>query len=118
MSIHDETWDRPICEFCKKEIPYGEKRQHRHGSCLAAKPKVYKLKLNWEIQDDDSIDAYIWNGHFLSIQNNGEDFFNIEHYDRHGNELGGICGAETIEAAKIEAENWLDEQLKLFMVQE
>jgi hypothetical protein len=34
MSIHDETWDRPICDFCGKEIPYGEKLSHRRKECL------------------------------------------------------------------------------------
>ncbi len=34
MSVHDETWDRPICEFCQKEIPYGEKLSHRRKECL------------------------------------------------------------------------------------
>ncbi len=44
--------------------------------------KTYKLNLIWE-EIDNSIDAYIWDGHFLSIQNNGEDFYNVEHYDQH-----------------------------------
>lgn len=34
MSINDETWDRPICEFCQKEIPYGMAFEHIYGNCL------------------------------------------------------------------------------------
>ena len=34
MSIHDETWDRPICEHCKKQIPYGEVLSHRRKECM------------------------------------------------------------------------------------
>jgi len=117
MSIHDETWDCPICEHCHKEVPYGEMRKHRHVACVAPKEKTYKLNLNWETQDDGSIDVNIWDGHFLSIEFNGEDFYNVEHYNQHGNEIEGICGAETVEAAKINAEKWLDEQLLRFMVE-
>lgn len=28
MSIHDETWDRPICPYCKKIIKYGKFDEH------------------------------------------------------------------------------------------
>ena len=28
MSIHDETWDRPICEHCNQEIVYGGRTNH------------------------------------------------------------------------------------------
>lgn len=38
MSIQDETWDRPICEFCNKEIPYGQNSLHRTGKCATANP--------------------------------------------------------------------------------
>lgn len=79
--------------------------------------KTYKLNLTWETQDDGSIDAYIWNGHFLSIQNNGEDYYNIEMYDRHGNEIEGVAGGETVEEAQENVKIWLDEQLKRFMVE-
>jgi len=34
MSIQDETWDRPICNFCGTEIHYGEKTCHVNGECL------------------------------------------------------------------------------------
>lgn len=34
MSVEDETWDRPVCEWCKRVIPYGEKRFHWHGVCM------------------------------------------------------------------------------------
>lgn len=34
MSVEDETWDRPICEFCKKTIPYGAKHKHANGICI------------------------------------------------------------------------------------
>ena len=37
MSVHDETWDRPICDFCKLEIPYEKKGKHRDGVCLKNK---------------------------------------------------------------------------------
>lgn len=33
MSIHDETWDRPTCHICKKEIAYGEHGKHGTGKC-------------------------------------------------------------------------------------
>lgn len=28
MSIHDESWDRPICEYCNQEIVYGGRANH------------------------------------------------------------------------------------------
>lgn len=34
MSVHDETWDRPICEFCGKEAPYGKKGDHLNKKCI------------------------------------------------------------------------------------
>jgi hypothetical protein len=34
MSVFDETWDRPICEFCGDSIPYGEYKKHREGVCV------------------------------------------------------------------------------------
>lgn len=34
MSVEDETWDRPECEFCKKIILYGDRSSHRNGDCL------------------------------------------------------------------------------------
>lgn len=34
MSVHDETHDRPICDYCKQIIPYGEKLYHYHGTCI------------------------------------------------------------------------------------
>lgn len=43
MSVHDETWDRPICNFCEKEIPYGEKREHRNGTCVYKDPPRFKM---------------------------------------------------------------------------
>lgn len=45
MSIHDETWDRPICEYCQKEIPYGQKLFHRQKRCMN-KPKTIYLPEN------------------------------------------------------------------------
>jgi hypothetical protein len=33
MSVHDETWDRPICSHCGYEIKYGEKLRHKNGKC-------------------------------------------------------------------------------------
>lgn len=37
MSVHDETWDRPICNYCNKTIKYGEKSLHKDGNCLKNK---------------------------------------------------------------------------------
>ena len=34
MSVNDESWDRPTCEFCKKQIQYGKKSLHLEGKCL------------------------------------------------------------------------------------
>lgn len=34
MSVLDETWDRPICEFCGDKIAYGEYKKHRLGTCV------------------------------------------------------------------------------------
>lgn len=30
MSIHDESWDRPTCEYCGQPIVYGERTNHTH----------------------------------------------------------------------------------------
>ena len=45
MSIHDETWDRPICDFCKLEIPYGEKEKHRSGICKGTLNDIKKKRI-------------------------------------------------------------------------
>jgi len=45
MSIHDETWDRPTCEHCQKEVPYGQKLFHRQKRCMN-KPKTIYLPEN------------------------------------------------------------------------
>ncbi len=34
MSVEDETWDRPICKLCNKEIAYGDVRSHSTTKCL------------------------------------------------------------------------------------
>lgn len=39
MSIHDETWDRPICNICKKPIKYGKSWNHGDGVCGVSKAK-------------------------------------------------------------------------------
>lgn len=39
MSIHDESWDRPVCQYCNEEIKYGEKSLHYDGKCI----KVYNV---------------------------------------------------------------------------
>lgn len=33
MSVHDETWDRPICRHCKDPILYGEASKHAKKRC-------------------------------------------------------------------------------------
>ncbi len=33
MSIHDETWNRPICSTCKEEVAHGEKHLHGWNKC-------------------------------------------------------------------------------------
>lgn len=44
MSVEDETWDRPICKYCAKEIQHGEKTKHYKGKCVKdLSPKVYGL---------------------------------------------------------------------------
>lgn len=48
MSVEDETWDRPICAFCDKEIPYGEKTYHKLGLCWRNIPKIKEEKLIME----------------------------------------------------------------------
>lgn len=61
MSVEDETWDRPICEFCNKEIPYGKKTEHYKGAC-SKNTKSYqewrdqvesysKLERGWDTYD-------------------------------------------------------------------
>ena len=34
MSVQDETFDRPVCDYCNKEIQYGEKYLHYNAQCL------------------------------------------------------------------------------------
>jgi len=34
MSVHDETWDRPLCNYCKESIRHGQKSLHSKGACL------------------------------------------------------------------------------------
>lgn len=120
MSIHDETWDRPICEHCQKEVPYGQKLFHRRKRCMN-KEKTYKLNLTWEPDDCHYYNAEtycrIWGDQTLAVINNGEDYYNIEMYDREGNEMEGVAGGETIEEAQENVKIWLDEQLKRFMVE-
>lgn len=40
MSVEDETWDRPICEFCNCKIHYGDHAFHLNGKCLDAHSKL------------------------------------------------------------------------------
>ena len=42
MSVEDETWDRPSCEFCGATIPYGKKLEHGRGICRK-KPLAQKV---------------------------------------------------------------------------
>lgn len=39
MSVHDETWDRPICQICWNVIKYGKKENHGDGICNPVKVK-------------------------------------------------------------------------------
>ncbi len=83
--------------------------------------KTYKINLNWKPK---TLEYYgevpqlqIFDGQYLRIMHNGEGFFNVHRYDVDGNEIYGMFGAETIEAAKQKAEAWLDKQLLGFMVE-
>ena len=44
MSIYDESWDRPTCEHCGREIVYGERVNHT--LCRFQKYIGKKVKLN------------------------------------------------------------------------
>lgn len=39
MSVHDETWDRPVCQICWGVIKYGKKWNHGEGVCVQTKAK-------------------------------------------------------------------------------
>lgn len=59
MSVEDETWDRPICDFCNKTILYGKSHQHRGGICITSeKPKALNVVIGKTI-DDITLD-YKW----------------------------------------------------------
>lgn len=68
--------------------------------------------LNWQLDDDENWYAPIFLGHSLNIIHNGEDFYNVELQDRHGNEIDGLCGGYTIDGAKLNALDWLTDELK------
>lgn len=84
--------------------------------------KTYKLNLKWKKEEDDiygkCYSTQIWNGEYLRTEYNGEDWYNVIHYNSVGHELDGIGGARKLSDAKEEAENWVDKQLKTFMVRE
>jgi len=63
MSVEDESWDRPICEHCKKPIGYGMSRQHQNGRCL----KSHEDRRNQDLKDilDAAIKAGIPQGPHL-----------------------------------------------------
>lgn len=44
MSIHDETWDRPICNYCKKTIKYGESLDHIKCGLISILDETVKLE--------------------------------------------------------------------------
>jgi hypothetical protein len=69
-------------------------------------------KLNWQLDDDENWYANIFLDYSLNIIHNGEDFYNIELQDAHGNEIDEICGGETVELAKLNALGWLNEELR------
>ena len=47
MSIHDESWDRPTCVYCHKEIPYGQHRLHKDRICVTMYvPQVENKPMN------------------------------------------------------------------------
>lgn len=54
MSVQDETWDRPICNFCKKEIPYGEKGEHLNKKCVKEDfmPRLKEIQHELKTQDN------------------------------------------------------------------
>jgi len=83
--------------------------------------KTYKLNLNWEPDDCHYYNAEtycrIWSDQTLAVINNGENYYNVEMYDREGNEMEGIAGGETVEEAQENAKIWLDEQLLRFMME-
>lgn len=67
--------------------------------------------LNWQLDDDENWFVPIFLGYSLNIFYNGEDWYNAELFDDHGNEVDGICGGETIEEVKNSCLDWLTEQL-------
>lgn len=84
--------------------------------------KTYKLNLTWKPKTlqyyGEVQSAQIFDGQYLRIMDNGEGFFNLHRYDSDGNEIyDSIGAAQTVLAAQKIAENWLDEQLKEFMVE-
>jgi len=42
MSVEDETWDRPICKYCHREISYGQKLTHKNGICIKFMKKTHQ----------------------------------------------------------------------------
>ena len=76
---------------------------------------LYEIELKWEYFNEETVCCKIWSNHELQIEFNGEDFYNIIQFDAHGNEIDGIGGAYTIDGAKLNAEEWVAEQLENFM---
>lgn len=46
MSVHDETWDRPICEYCGEYIKYGQKTHH--GLQICSEQHMRSAKVTWQ----------------------------------------------------------------------
>jgi len=44
MSVHDESWDRPTCEYCNQTIAFGSRTNH--ANCRFAKYIGKKVVLN------------------------------------------------------------------------
>ena len=60
--------------------------------------------------------ADIWQKQTISISNNGEDWFNVEIFDKQGNETYiQIPGGETLEIAKQNVNTWIQEQLQTIL---
>ena len=54
MSVEDETWDRPICDYCHKEIKYGDKSLHLDGKCIN-NIKIINIKSVQKLEQQDFI---------------------------------------------------------------
>ena len=78
-----------------------------------------KIQLNWQPKTNrfygQIFEAKIFYGFYLFLYDNGEGWYNVELHDCHGNEKDAIGGGESVEEAKLEAEQWLVQQCKHFL---